>query len=46
MTADYNYAEFDLEREDPVFDAFRDRLHAGERPDTPRTPATEGTAAR
>ena len=31
MTDTYNYATFDLEREDPAFDEFRGVLHAGGR---------------
>lgn len=35
MTA-YNYPDFDMAREMPPFDAFRERLHAGEKaPDFP-----------
>lgn len=31
MSEDYNYADFILKREIPLFEAFRDRLHVGEK---------------
>lgn len=44
---DYNYSDFVLSREVPLFEAFRDRLHVGEKgPDHELTRLDDGAAVK